>query len=88
MPVWDLLLPGRLYPCFKVMLVFCGIPLVFKEMAFRQYASLGAITTWKALPLFKDNVSVLWCITGIHGNGVSLVCQSGTCYYLEGFTTV
>ena len=116
MPVWDLLLPGRLYSCLKVMLVFCGMPLVFKEMAFCQYASLGAITVWKAetlfkgnvnalvfmemafvqytslgpitiwkaVQLFKGNVSVLWYTTGVQGNGISSVCQSGTYYYLEG----
>ena len=78
MPVCDLLLSGRLYHCLKVMLVFRGIPLVFIEMAFVQYASHGPITIWKAVPLFKGNVSVLWCTTGVHGNGVWSVCQSGT----------
>ena len=35
------------------MLVFCGMPLVFMELAFGQFASLGPITVWKAAPLFK-----------------------------------
>ena len=84
MPVWDLLLAGRLYPCLKGMLVFCGIPMVFMEAAFVQYASLRPIT----LPLFKGNVIALWYTSGIHGNGISLVCQSGTHYYLDGCTLV
>ena len=46
----------------KGMLVFCGILLVFMEMAFGQYASLGRITIWKAVPLFKGNVSVLMLV--------------------------
>ena len=62
--------------------------LVFMEMAFVQYASLGPITIWKAVPLFKDNGSILWYTTGVHGNGICLVCQSGTYFYLEGCTLV
>ena len=88
MPVWDLLLPGRLYHCLKEMLLFCGKPLVFKEMAFGQYASLGPVYTWKAIPLFKGNVIVLWYTTGVHGISVWSVCQSVTYYYLEGCTSV
>ena len=68
--------------------MFCGIPLVFMEMAFVRYASLGPITTWKAVPLFEGNVSVLWYTTGVHGNGICSVRQSGTYYYLECCTTV
>ena len=88
MLVWDLLLSGRLYHCLKVMLAFRGIPLVFMEMAFGLFASLGRITIWKAVPLFKGNVIVLWYTTGVHGNGISSVCQSWTYYYLEGCTAV
>ena len=88
MSVWDLLLPGRLYHCLKGMLVFFDIPLVFMEMAFGRYVSLGPVTTWKAIPLCKGNVSVLWYTTGVQGNGVWSVCQSGTHYFLEGCTSV
>jgi len=30
-----------------------GLPLFFLEMAFGQFSSLGPISVWKALPLFK-----------------------------------
>ena len=53
MPVWNLIHSGRLYHCLKVMLVFCDITLVFMEMTFVQYVSLGPITIWKAVPLCK-----------------------------------
>ena len=86
MLVWDLLQIRRLYHCLKVMLVFSGIPLVFLEMAFVQYASWGPVNIWKAVPLFKGNVNVLWYTTGVHGNGFCSVCKSRTYSYLEGGT--
>ena len=83
MPVWDLLLSGRLYLCLKVMLFFCGVQLVFMEMAFGQYASLGPITIWKIYPCLKVMLLFGGIPTGVQGNGISSVCQSGTYYYLE-----
>ncbi|KAK7469916.1 hypothetical protein BaRGS_00036079, partial [Batillaria attramentaria] len=44
---------GAFFIAYLVMMVFCGLPLVFMELAFGQYASLGPITVWKAAPLFK-----------------------------------
>jgi solute carrier family 6 amino acid transporter-like protein 5/7/9/14 len=44
---------GAFFIAYLVMLVFCGVPLVFMELAFGQFASLGPITVWKAAPLFK-----------------------------------
>uniref|UniRef100_A0A0L8IGH1 Uncharacterized protein n=1 Tax=Octopus bimaculoides TaxID=37653 RepID=A0A0L8IGH1_OCTBM len=35
------------------MLIFCGIPLAYMELAYGQYGSLGPITVWKAVPFFK-----------------------------------
>ena len=64
------------------MLLFCGEPLVFMEMAFVQFASLGPVTTWKVVLLFKGNVSVLWYTTGVQGNGILSVCQSWTYFEL------
>ncbi|KAK6172240.1 hypothetical protein SNE40_015945 [Patella caerulea] len=44
---------GAFFIPYLIMLLFCGIPLVYMELAFGQYASLGPITIWKAVPLFK-----------------------------------
>ena len=41
-----------LIPYF-LMLLLIGLPLFYMELAFGQYASLGAITIWKVAPLFK-----------------------------------
>ena len=57
--------------------MFCGIPLVFMEMAFVLYASLGSLTIWKAVPLFEGNVIVVWCTTGVHGFGVGQYASLG-----------
>ena len=50
------MIAGAFFIPYLVMLTFCGIPLVFMEMAFGQYASLGPITIWRAVPLFKGNL--------------------------------
>ncbi|KAL3878283.1 hypothetical protein ACJMK2_030648 [Sinanodonta woodiana] len=44
---------GAFFVAYIVMLLFCGIPLVYMEMAFGQFGSLGPINIWKAVPLFK-----------------------------------
>ncbi|XP_069130115.1 LOW QUALITY PROTEIN: uncharacterized protein [Argopecten irradians] len=54
---------GAFFIPYAIMLVFCGVPLVYLELAFGQYASLGPITVWKAVPLFK-------------GIGISMVLSS------------
>lgn len=38
---------------YAIMLLICGIPLFFMELAFGQFASLGPISMWRAVPLFK-----------------------------------
>ncbi|CAC5382398.1 Sodium- and chloride-dependent neutral and basic amino acid transporter B(0+),Sodium-dependent proline transporter,Sodium- and chloride-dependent glycine transporter 1,Sodium-dependent dopamine transporter,Sodium-and chloride-dependent glycine transporter 2,Sodium-dependent neutral amino acid transporter B(0)AT2,Sodium- and chloride-dependent transporter XTRP3B [Mytilus coruscus] len=44
---------GAFFIPYIIMLVTCGIPLVYMELAFGQYASLGPVTVWRAVPLFK-----------------------------------
>ncbi|ESO88413.1 hypothetical protein LOTGIDRAFT_126022 [Lottia gigantea] len=44
---------GAFFIPYLIMLIFCGIPMVYMELAFGQYASLGPITIWRAVPLFK-----------------------------------
>ncbi|VDH94761.1 solute carrier family 6 (neurotransmitter transporter, amino acid) member 5/7/9/14 [Mytilus galloprovincialis] len=44
---------GAFFIPYIIMLVTCGIPLVFMELAFGQYASLGPVTVWRSVPLFK-----------------------------------
>jgi len=52
-----LLVAGAFFIAYILMLVFCGMPLVYMEMAFGQYGSLGPITVWRAVPLFKGRLS-------------------------------
>ncbi|WAQ99610.1 SC6A9-like protein [Mya arenaria] len=44
---------GAFFIPYFVMVTLCGIPLVYMEMAFGQYASLGPVTIWRACPIFK-----------------------------------
>ena len=44
---------GAFFIPYIIMLVFCGIPLAYMELAYGQYGSLGPITVWKAVPFFK-----------------------------------
>ena len=50
--------------------MFCGIPLVFMDMAFGQYASWGPITICEDVLQFKGNASVLWYTTGVYRIGI------------------
>jgi solute carrier family 6 amino acid transporter-like protein 5/7/9/14 len=53
---------------YVIMLATCGLPLFFMEMAFGQFASLGPISVWRAVPFFKGLgyamvvISALVCI--------------------------
>jgi len=38
---------------YLIMLLICGIPLFFLELAFGQFSSLGSITMWRVVPMFK-----------------------------------
>jgi len=38
---------------YVITLVMAGLPLFFLEMAIGQFSSLGPISVWKVLPLFK-----------------------------------
>ncbi|KAL5020081.1 hypothetical protein ScPMuIL_002973 [Solemya velum] len=38
---------------FIIMLFVTGIPLVFMELSFGQYASAGIVSVWKAVPIFQ-----------------------------------
>lgn len=38
---------------FLCMLLITGIPLVFMEMAFGQFASCGVVSVWSVCPLFE-----------------------------------
>ncbi|XP_077984966.1 sodium-dependent proline transporter-like [Glandiceps talaboti] len=38
---------------YIIMLALAGIPLFYLELAFGQFASLGCLTIWKSVPLFK-----------------------------------
>jgi solute carrier family 6 amino acid transporter-like protein 5/7/9/14 len=45
--------PGAfLFPYF-IALILIGFPVLFLEMAFGQFASLGPVTIWRISPLFK-----------------------------------
>jgi solute carrier family 6 amino acid transporter-like protein 5/7/9/14 len=44
-----------LIPYFTMMIV-CGMPIFFMELAFGQFASLGPIAIWKVCPMFKGEV--------------------------------
>ncbi|GFO09284.1 sodium-dependent proline transporter-like [Plakobranchus ocellatus] len=42
---------------YVIMLVICGLPLFFLELAFGQFASLGPITIWRVSPIFTGKLS-------------------------------
>ena len=46
-----------------ITLFVAGLPLVFLEMAFGQFASEGVITIWKILPIFKGYHLLIFLFT-------------------------
>ncbi len=38
---------------YIIMLAFAGLPLFFLEVSFGQYCSLGPISCWRAVPMFR-----------------------------------
>ena len=44
---------------YMMMLVLCGIPLFYMELALGQFASVGPITVWRASPIFKGTIVYL-----------------------------
>lgn len=52
---------------YLIMLLCCGIPLCFLELAYGQYSGLGAISAWASVPAFKgigySMVFVSWIVT-------------------------
>ena len=54
---------------YALMLLFCGIPVFFLELAMGQYSAKGPLTVWSCSPIFK-------------GIGWGVVCVSGlVCFY-------
>jgi hypothetical protein len=43
---------------YLIMVVFAGFPLMFLELSFGQYGSLGVVSIWKACPLFQGTCHV------------------------------
>lgn len=61
---------GAFFIPYIIMLIFCGIPLLYMELAFGQYASLGPTTVWRAVPIFKGQLATM---TG------NIYCMCVTC---------
>lgn len=47
---------------YVIFLLTCGLPMFFLELAFGQFASLGPISVWKSVPIFKG---LGWAMTMI-----------------------
>ena len=44
---------GAFFLPYILMLILCGMPLFFMELALGQFASVGSVSIWKVSPLFK-----------------------------------
>ncbi|CAL1540559.1 unnamed protein product [Lymnaea stagnalis] len=56
---------------FIIMLFITGIPMVFLELSFGQYASSGVVSIWKASPLFQGvgwAMFIVSCLISIYYN--------------------
>jgi hypothetical protein len=48
-----LFLTGAFLIPYIVMVVLAGFPVMFLELAFGQFGSLGVVSIWKAVPIFQ-----------------------------------
>ncbi len=42
---------------YIIMMIFCGMPMMFLEFAFGQYGRLGVVSIWKACPIFQGKAN-------------------------------
>ncbi|XP_071087647.1 uncharacterized protein [Haliotis cracherodii] len=78
---------GAFFIPYLIMLVFCGIPLVYMELAFGQYASLGPITIWRAVPLFKGIGYSMVIVSGVVSIYYNMVNAWGFYYLFTSMTS-
>ncbi len=43
---------------YVLMLVCCGMPIFFLELALGQFSSVGPVSVWAMSPIFKGTVAV------------------------------
>jgi len=55
--IYCLFVSGAFLIPYVIMLLICGVPLFFLELAFGQFSSQGPITMWRVVPLFKGRDS-------------------------------
>ncbi|KAL4230155.1 hypothetical protein ACF0H5_010540 [Mactra antiquata] len=79
---------GAFFIPYLVMLVFCGIPLVFMEMSFGQYASLGPVTIWRAVPLFKGVGQAMFVTVAVICIYYNMVNAWAFHYLFSSFTSI
>ncbi|XP_041359427.1 uncharacterized protein LOC121375829 [Gigantopelta aegis] len=79
---------GAFFIPYLIMLIFCGLPLVYMELAFGQYASLGPITIWKAVPLFKGIGYAMVLVSGVLSIYYNMVNAWAVYYLFTSMTSV
>ena len=55
--LFSILYTGAFLISYLLMVVLAGAPILYLELSFGQFASLGCISAWKISPLFKGKVT-------------------------------
>lgn len=53
--------PGAFLIPYLIMVAFAGFPVMFLELAFGQFGSLGVVSIWRAVPLFQGMSRRILC---------------------------
>ncbi|CAH1268033.1 SLC6A5 [Branchiostoma lanceolatum] len=73
---------------YLIMLTFAGLPLFFMELALGQYASLGPVTIWRCLPLFKGIGFAMCIISGLVCIYYNMIIAWSLYYMFASFTSM
>ncbi|XP_041373553.1 sodium-dependent proline transporter-like [Gigantopelta aegis] len=73
---------------FLVMLCITGLPLVFLELAFGQFASEGVVSIWKISPVFKGVGWSMFIMSGLIAMYYNMIIAWSLHYLFGSFATV
>uniref|UniRef100_A0A0N5AJ66 Transporter n=1 Tax=Syphacia muris TaxID=451379 RepID=A0A0N5AJ66_9BILA len=74
---------STLFIPYFVMVIFAGFPLFFTELALGQFASIGCISVWKVVPLFKGVGIAMFLVSSIISIYYNAIASWSVFYFMS-----